>query len=111
MAANCLISDLLRVGQRTYVPRFGSGGSCEPFPAGWVPYTVRSGDALCRLVVGVGTTVDRLVRVNCLADSTIFLGSMLWVPRLPPPSTYAAPPTILSLSPTGTPRSTHTPPG
>ncbi len=98
--------------------------SCPSPPAWWVRYTVRADDTLYRLAVGTGTSVRELMYYNCLADSILFVGFMLWLPRSPLPPTPAPPSivspssstnmpprTMLSPLPTITPRPTRTPSG
>jgi LysM repeat protein len=44
-------------------------GNCTaPAPPGWKPYTVKGGDTVFRLATRYGTTVDEVLRANCLAD-------------------------------------------
>jgi LysM repeat protein len=49
-------------------------------PAGWVPYIVKSGDNLTFLATRGGTTIERLVEVNCLESPDIVIGAELFVP-------------------------------
>jgi LysM repeat protein len=49
-------------------------------PEGWVPYTVSAGDNLTVLANRGGTTVERLMEVNCLPSETIILDTELFVP-------------------------------
>ncbi|HXF62642.1 MAG TPA: LysM peptidoglycan-binding domain-containing protein, partial [Caldilineaceae bacterium] len=49
-------------------------------PEGWVPYEVRIGDNLTFLANRGGTTVDKIVEVNCLESETILIGAKLYVP-------------------------------
>jgi hypothetical protein len=56
-------------------------GCTQPIPAGWQPYTVRSGDTLFRLALNHGTTVDEIVRVNCMrAPSYLVTGDVILLP-------------------------------
>ena len=58
---------------------------CVGAPSGWVQYVVQSGNTLSLLAISTGTTVAELRQANCMAPSnnTIFVGSKLWIPRLP----------------------------
>lgn len=49
-------------------------------PEGWVPYTVASGDNLTFLATRGGTTVPKIVEVNCLESDSIVIGDELFVP-------------------------------
>lgn len=58
-------------------------GTC-PVPAGWVQYTVESGDSLGALADATGVTVQDIVNANCLADpDTLYTGQTLYLPRSP----------------------------
>jgi hypothetical protein len=58
----------------------GTGGACPP-PSGWVAYVIVAGDTLGDLAEATGTTVDALVRANCLADaSRINVGQTIYLP-------------------------------
>jgi LysM repeat protein len=55
-------------------------------PPGWVSYIVQPGDTLSDLAVRTETTLDLLVRVNCLEDARrIIAGLRLYLPRAPLP--------------------------
>lgn len=49
-------------------------------PEGWIPYTVQAGNNLTFLASRGGTTVQKLVEVNCLNTETIIIGTRLYVP-------------------------------
>ena len=94
MQVNCLASRELIAGQSLYLPPLPkpTPTPCVPSPlAGWVPYTVRSGDTLFGLAVTRGTTTEEVMRANCLTSSSIIEGDLLYLPPLPvsvePPST------------------------
>jgi LysM repeat protein len=60
-------------------------------PDGWTRYQVRQGDTLSGLAASGGTTVARLMEVNCLpASGIIVIGQELLVPA----ATLASPPSI-----------------
>lgn len=53
-------------------------------PAGWVSYTIRSGESLSSIAARSGSRVSELVRVNCLSNPRIIVaGSSLFLPRVP----------------------------
>ncbi len=59
----------------------------------WYAYGVRAGDTLYSLARRTGSTVDELMRANCLRGATIYAGTTLYLPRppardatLPPPA-------------------------
>jgi LysM repeat protein len=53
-------------------------------PEGWVIYSVQSGDSLSGLATSTGTTLEELMRVNCLVDrSLIVTGQQLFLPMTP----------------------------
>jgi len=49
-------------------------------PEGWVPYTVRAGDNLTFLASRGGTSITKLMEVNCLQSENILIGDTLYVP-------------------------------
>jgi LysM repeat protein len=56
-------------------------GTCSVSqPTGWVPYTVQNGDNLTFLAKRGGTTVSKIVEVNCLESDNIVIGAELYVP-------------------------------
>ncbi|RMF80564.1 MAG: LysM domain-containing protein, partial [Chloroflexi bacterium] len=62
------------------------GGCTVNPPAGWVTYTVQSGDTLSGIASRSGSSVGELVNVNCIANpSFISTGTTLWVPTNPGP--------------------------
>ncbi len=76
----------------------------------WPIYIVRPGDTLFSLARVTGSTVDELMRANCLFDERIYAGQALRVPRLPPTPTHTPTPTpTATTSATPTSTSTHTP--
>jgi LysM repeat protein len=59
----------------------------------WPTITVQTGDTLFGIALQVGSTVDELVRANCLPDAnTITVGQLLRVPSVPPPPPATATP-------------------
>lgn len=58
----------------------------------WPLYAIQRGDTLSRIARDAVTTVDELVRANCLDDpNRLFSGQRLRVPRIPPDPTEPAP--------------------
>lgn len=58
---------------------------CPP-PAGWQPYTVRSGDFLSIIARNFGSTTREIIAANCLTNpDNILVGQTLYVP--PPVAT------------------------
>ncbi len=109
MQANCLVSQVLYVGQTLFVPAVVVTPTprppCGP-PAGWVRYTVQPGDTLYSLSVRTRTTVYAIVQANCLSSYTIYVGQSLWLPSLPPTATFTPP---ASPTATNTPVTTPSP--
>lgn len=71
--------------------------------AGWPAYVVRPGDTLFSIARVTGSTVEELVRANCLPDTRIFVGQRLRVPQLPPtatPTPTSSPAPVASLDAT-----------
>ena len=102
--ANCLLVSNLPPGSKIYAPKLYPTPtiiiSCGP-PAGWVYYTVKSGDNLYRIGLAYGVSVYQLQQANCLGSSVnIRAGQQIFVPNVP---TVANTPT-----PTSTPSSTMT---
>jgi LysM repeat protein len=63
----------------------------------WPTYRVKYGDTLFRLASGSGATVEELISANCLRNSRIYVGQVLYVPR------------VISSTLTYTPTATQTP--
>jgi LysM repeat protein len=61
----------------------------------WLTYIVQSGDTLYSLALDTGTTVEELMPANCLYDNRIYVGQILYLPRLPiKPPTITPPETV-----------------
>ena len=95
LAANCLQSPALFIGQRVYLPVALPPPTPNPTPCGppadWVPYTVQAGDTLYRLSVRFRVPLSVLMQANCLTTPALTVGQRLYVP--PPEATpTAAPP-------------------
>jgi hypothetical protein len=69
----------------------------------WPSYLVQAGNSLSFLAAATGTSVNELMVANCLSNNRIFVGQVLYVPRLP--ATITA---ILSVTPTATQTPTAT---
>jgi hypothetical protein len=80
----------------------------------WPTYRVNHGDSLSRLASATGSTVAELKSANCLSDSRIYVGQVLYLPRalpVPTPFTLTATQTsTASITPsqTSTPTATDT---
>ena len=85
---------------------------CAP-PVGWVAYRIHPGDTLANIGRRVGWTADGLRQANCLTSDTIFAGSYLYVPFLPPAiqPTRAWTATLTPILPTALPTNTAAPTG
>lgn len=113
---NCLVSTSLLPGYFLYVPPVPTNTyiPCGA-PAGWIHYTVNSGDTLFKISQLYRTTVSQLQQANCLGSSTtIHVGEQLWVPNVPT-STPAVSATIITIEfstattpPSATPEPTNT---
>ncbi|MCB0168320.1 MAG: LysM peptidoglycan-binding domain-containing protein [Anaerolineae bacterium] len=68
---------------------------CAPPPAGWMAYTVQSGDTLSEFTIQFQISEGRLMRANCLTSPDLQAGQQLY---LPPPAT---PQPCLSTPPAG----------
>ncbi len=86
MQVNCLQSETIWIDAQLYVPADAvkaneSGRLCSvEIPAGWISYKVQNGDNLSILAQRGNTTIDNLMRVNCLKSDTILIGSTLYAP-------------------------------
>ena len=106
--ANCLIGDVLIPSTLIYVPPTATSTyiPCGP-PAGWVFYTVQSGDNLFRISLKYRVTVAKLQFANCMGASTnITVGQKLYVPNVatstPPVYTNTPTPSTSTPSPSET---------
>ncbi len=54
--------------------------TCQP-PAGWVTYSVQKGDTLFQLGLAVRKSVNELVDANCLSNTMIRIGQILYLPH------------------------------
>jgi LysM repeat protein len=113
-SANCLTSDQVLPGYIMFVPpeeqaaTDAPDGTCTK-PAGWITYTVKSGDTLFQISRLFQTTVSEIQAGNCMGSSTkIITGTRLWVPNnatLTPTSTA----TTAKTNPPPTKTATDTP--
>ena len=74
----------------------------------WPIYRVQPGDWLIKLAAATGTSVRELMLANCLTNSRIYTGQLLYVPRLSVTPTLSETLTA-SLTPTPTATATATP--
>lgn len=90
---NCLGDAEVTAGLELFVPtvvEIDTDTCVVQIPAGWVPYTVRSGDNIFRLALSTNTTEARLRTVNCLAGE-LFAGTTIYLPFRPGPLPTATP--------------------
>ncbi len=66
--------------------------TCGQPPAGWVSYTVQSGDTLYALSRHTGAAVDEIVQVNCLEAKVFATNMQIFLPMRPPPRIVCGPP-------------------
>ena len=104
---NCLAQDKLIVGDQILLPRLpqtdASGEQCyAPPPPDWVPYWIRPGDDLRELAKRSKTTVDEVIRVNCLGSAHAAARRVIF---LPPPSNPNSLPLRVTPNATTLPRS------
>jgi LysM repeat protein len=101
MQANCLTSPELGVGRVLYLPPLPTPTPTPCVlspPPGWVLNVVQSGDTLSDLAAMHGTTVEKIMSVNCLMSPELWTGQGLYLPSLfPPVPVPATPPTKLGL--------------
>ncbi len=92
-SANSLASDLIRIGQRLWIPAAGSSTPApdpnpDVTPSPELPdegeegvwYTVRGGDTLGAIAARHGTTVAAIKSANSLPSDLIRIGQRLWIP-------------------------------
>ncbi len=114
MAANCLDSAEIYPGDVIYLPPIAFttptpviAYRCGPPPTWRFVYYVRRGDTLYSLATRYGTTVEAIIRANCLVSNQIYPGQALYLPPvLPAPPVFTRTPLP---SPTFWPTLTPTP--
>jgi len=74
----------------------------------WFIYQVQAGDILITIARATGTTVPELMLANCLPDTRIYAGQLLYVPRLPTYTLTLTPSVTPSITPTATLTNTQT---
>jgi LysM repeat protein len=115
---NCLSSDELPSGTVIYLPRLPEPSTSTPAPntpttqviycgppPGWIIYIIQPGDTLYHISRMYSTTVDALMRANCLTSDLIRAGARLYVPNVPP----ILPTATKTATPKPTPIKTKTP--
>ena len=71
---------------------------CVPTrPPGWVTYTIQFRDALSPLATQTGTTVERVMEVNCLDSIVLSVGQVLYLPASIATDTPAPTPTSATI--------------
>jgi LysM repeat protein len=107
---NCLGDEEVTAGLELFVPPTVEVDldNCVPqIPAGWVAYTVRSGDNIFRLALRTNTTAAEVQAVNCLGTN-LLAGTTIYLPFRPAPAPTSTPPPATATPVPPTP--THTPP-
>ncbi|MCA9941693.1 MAG: LysM peptidoglycan-binding domain-containing protein, partial [Anaerolineales bacterium] len=66
--------------------------ACGLIPTGWQAYHIVSGDSLFTLSVRSGATISEIQHANCLENSQIFAGAVLYLPPVPPARPPCGPP-------------------
>jgi len=74
----------------------------------WPVYRVQRGDILIAIAQATGSTVRELMEANCLPDTRIYAGQLLYVPRLPIYTFTLTPSVTPSITPTATLTNTQT---
>jgi LysM repeat protein len=109
--ANCLKDFIVVPGQTLTVPAapptpLPVATECGP-PYGWVFYTVQPGDTLYSIALRHGVTVADLMRANCWTSWFVYVGQVIYVPRVvvatATPSPTELPPTQPPPAPTELP--------
>jgi len=82
VAANHLTGTVIRPGQALIIPGVGSDPAqpSSTGPTGDITYVVRSGDSLYRLAAKFKVTVDVLIAVNHLTNTSLRIGQTLTIP-------------------------------
>ncbi len=115
---NCLLVSQLPPGSTLNVPHITStltpipptSVSCSSPPAGWVIYTVKSGDTLYELgKTHGGVSVAEILAANCLSTSTIVTGQHIYLPYVATATPTPKPTKKPTKTPTKTPTPTYTP--
>lgn len=103
LVGNCTDKLVLEPGMIILIPpsQLPTAVACQP-ATGWSRYIVKPGDTLYSLAKLINSTVTIIQAGNCLTTERIYVGQMILLPRLPPPSYPTATPTM-------TPLPTHTP--
>ncbi len=83
------------VSTSTATPTWTPSPTVCPIPINWAAYRVTSFDTLELIAQRFSTTVDELVRGNCLPDRSVRFGQLIYVPStlpLPTPTPCGPPP-------------------
>lgn len=83
------------VAAPTAAPTLPPSPTAEPVcqiqnPGRWIRYTIGSGDNLSTMALRTGTTVERIMEVNCLDSIILTVGSRILLPSLPTTPTPSA---------------------
>lgn len=88
----------------TPVPQGTPTGTPCPYPEGWLPVTVQSGQNIVTLALAGGITPQQLAASNCMdLFSPLKPGSIIYVPPITPTATSTKLLSIATLTPTSTP--------
>lgn len=110
MRGNCLDSSDLQPGDVIYLPALAFATPtrvpprCGP-PTWWILVEVRPGDTLYSLALRYGTTVEAIMRANCMPNDKIVAGQRIFLP----PTVVVTPTFTRTPTPTFTPTGTATP--
>jgi len=105
--ANCLTGEL-SPGVRVYIPPLPTlpPVTCGNPPAGWIKYTIQSGQNLYRIALYYRMDYRDLARYNCIQDpDRIYAGNEIWVP----PGNTMTPPVTVTVTPTPSRTATASP--
>lgn len=70
-------------------------------PPGWVQYSIQAGDSLFNLAFNRGTSLDFVLKINCLPeDPVLSVGQKVFLPR-PPATNTPTPSPIVPTAPSG----------
>lgn len=109
-SANCLTNaDAIYVDQLIYLPSLPAfiptiqatvpTSTCA-VPTDWQAYSVAGGDTLGIIAVTIGSTIVELQNANCLSNpDAIYVGQILYLPRLPAVGSTPVPTSVIAQTP------------
>ncbi|MHB9034411.1 MAG: LysM peptidoglycan-binding domain-containing protein [Anaerolineae bacterium] len=115
-ANNISNPNLIRVGQRLWLPGSSAGGqpapSTTPAPGEGQYYVVRRGDTLYAIALHFGVSYSAMTSANKITNpNLIYVGQKLWIPGTGTAPAPTAAPTQAAGQPTATPAPTEAAPG